>query len=99
MAALSQCGPHGDDKIKDTVSKTSKSLKTVGKNPPKDMLYYAQKLAGSSGQVLGEDFNGTPTIFHPGTADAEQALTISTDQLLTDTEEGEEEGEQPTLKC
>lgn len=41
-AATQQKGmPRGADKVKDTGAKSLKMLRTPGKDPPRDILYYA----------------------------------------------------------
>lgn len=53
---------HGE-KQKDA-DKLPKNPKALGKDPPRDMFYYAQKVTEAGEQPLEEDLKATPAICH-----------------------------------
>lgn len=86
--------------MKDT-GKPPKTPKGTGKDPPRDMVYYAQKLAGQAASGSREDMLNTPAVFHtqPEEEVHTQGPAASPSQTLPDMEEDEEgdDTEQPSL--
>lgn len=86
----------GMEKLKD-MSKPPKTPKGSGKDPPRDMLYYAQKLSCSAVQGSREDMLATPAVFQSQPEDEPfaQGPSALTGQTFPDMEG--EEADQPTL--
>lgn len=89
------------DKPKDAGKTHPKTPKHQGKEAPKDMVYYTQKLDRALLQSPEEDLEATPAVFNAAGEGAAsmQSLTHSPDQPSPEQEEdeGDEETEQPTL--
>lgn len=89
------------DKPKEPGKTHPKTPKHQGKEAPRDMIYYTQKLNGALLQSPEEELEATPAIFNAAGEGTPSmlSLTHSTDQPSPEQEEdeGDEEIKQPTL--
>ena len=80
-----------------------KTPKALGKEAPKDMVYYAQKMNNLADRPSDEELDATPDIFNtllPGPSSAQasqQAPNQTTSEVSTGEVEEDEAAEQPTL--
>lgn len=49
---------------------------TDGKEPPRDILYYAQTLVGGTERALETDLEATPAIFHTEEEGAKKRVSL-----------------------